>query len=107
MDQNVPSMATRSEVTKQLRADYRTGTKAEKRLFLTSLVPRLGLAVLQYGYISAPRRSGLKMWCRSIGANMDPRSTRRVLNSSRSGDGGWVGVASGGYMDAALHDWLD
>src|SRR5699024_12711190 len=42
MDQDVTSMATRIEVTKQLRADYRAGTKAEKTAILEQFCASTG-----------------------------------------------------------------
>jgi len=100
-------MATRIEVTKQLRADYRAGTKAEKTAILDQFCASTGAGR------STARRY---LTSETIGAKdvvvIDRRQhkpTKYSSNAQKQLIRVWrmMGMASGKYMAALMPDWLD
>ena len=107
MDQDVTSMATRIEVTKQLRADYRAGTKAEKRAILDRFCASTGAGRSTARRYLASETIGIKDVV--VIGRRQHRPTKYSRNAHKQLIRVWpmMGMASGKYMAALMPDWLD
>lgn len=100
-------MSARIEVTKQLRADYRAGSKAEKSAILDQFCASTGL-----GRATARRY----LTSKTIGVNNVVRIDRRKHKPTKYSQNAkkqlvrvWrlLGMPSGKYLKPVLKDWLD
>ena len=95
------------EVTKQLRTDYRTGSKAEKSAILDQFCASTGLGR------STARRY---LTSKTIGVKNVVRIDRRKHKPTKYSDNAkkqlirvwrWMGMPSGKYMQPVMADWLE
>jgi hypothetical protein len=107
MDKDIVSMSARVEVTKQLRTDYRTGSKAEKSAILDQFCASTGLGRSTARRYLTSKTIGLKNVVRIDRRKHKP--TKYSANAKKQLIRVWrlMGMPSGKYMKAVLADWLD
>lgn len=100
-------MATRIEVTKQLRTDYRTGTKSEKSAILDQFCATTGVGRSTARRYLTSKTIGVKNIVRIDRRNHKP--TKYSGNAKKQLVRIWrmMGMPSGKYLKAVLVDWLD
>lgn len=100
-------MGTRIEVTKQLRTDYRTGTKAEKSAILDQFCASTGAGRSTARRYLTSKTLGVKNVVRIDRRKHKP--TKYSQNAKKQLIRVWkmMGLPSGKYMAAVLADWLD
>jgi len=100
-------MSARIEVTKQLRTDYRTGSKAEKSAILDQFCASTGLGRSTARRYLTSKTIGLKNVVRIDRRKHKP--TKYSANAKKQLIRVWrlMGMPSGKYMKAVLADWLD
>lgn len=100
-------MATRIEVTKQLRADYRTGSKAEKAVILDQFCASTGAGRSTARRYLTSKTIGVKNVVRIDRRKHKP--TKYSQNAKKQLIRVWrmMGMPSGKYMAAVLLAWLN
>jgi len=100
-------MATRIEVTKQLRTDYRTGTKAEKSAIIDQFCASTGAGRSTARRYLTSKTLGVKNVVRIDRRNHKP--TKYSQNAKKQLVRVWrmMGMPSGKYMKAVLEDWIE
>lgn len=100
-------MSTRIEVTKQLRTDYRTGTKAEKSAILDQFCASTELGRSTARRYLTSKTIGVKNVVRTDRRKHKP--TKYSQNAKKQLIRVWrlMGMLSGKYMAAVMVIWLD
>lgn len=100
-------MATRIEVTKQLRTDYRTGTKTQKSAILDQFCASTGVGRSTARRYLTSKTIGVKNVVRIDRRKHKP--TKYSQNAKKQLIRVWrmMGMPSGKYMKAVLADWLE
>lgn len=100
-------MATRIEVTKQLRTDYRTGTKTQKSAILDQFCASTGVGRSTARRYLTSKTIGVKNVVRIDRRKHKP--TKYSQNAKKQLIRVWrmMGMPSGKYLKAVLADWLD
>ncbi|WGH82453.1 MULTISPECIES: integrase catalytic domain-containing protein [Auritidibacter] len=107
MDKDIVSMSARIEVTKQLRRDYRTGSKAEKSAILDQFCASTGLGRSTARRYLTSQTIGVKNVVRIDRRKHKP--TKYSANAKKQLIRVWrlMGMPSGKYMKPVMEDWLD
>ncbi|AXR75098.1 transposase [Auritidibacter sp. NML130574] len=100
-------MSARIEVTKQLRRDYRTGSKAEKSAILDQFCASTGLGRSTARRYLTSQTIGVKNVVRIDRRKHKP--TKYSANAKKQLIRVWrlMGMPSGKYMKPVMEDWLD
>src|SRR5690625_1591007 len=107
MDKERTSMATRIEVTKQLRTDYRTGSRAEKSAILDQFCASTGAGRSTARRYLTSKTIGVKNVVRIDRRKHKP--TKYSQNAKRQLIRVWrmMGMPSGKYLAAVIADWIE
>src|SRR5699024_1104582 len=107
MDKDIVSMSARIEVTKQLRTDYRTGSKIEKSAILDQFCASTGLGRSTARRYLTSKTIGVKNLVRIDRRRHKP--TKYSANAKNQVIRVWrlMGMPSGKYMAAVMLIWLD
>lgn len=100
-------MATRIEVTKQLRTDYRTGSKAEKSAIIDQFCAVTGAGRSTARRYLASQTIGVKNVVRIDRRKHKPTKYSQSAKKQLIRVWRMMGMPSGEYMKAVLPDWLE